>query len=65
MDLYINMYNINKNVKHFESREELLEFIKDKVDFLYRNNKNYNQTQWIVIQDLKEILDNINIESEA
>ena len=64
MYLYINMYDINKNIRHFESREELLEFIKDKIDFLYRNNKNYNQTQWIVIQDLKEIFDNINIESE-
>lgn len=60
----INYENINKYVRKFKDNKELLEFVKDKIDFLYRNNKNYTQTQYIVIQDLKEIIDNIEIESK-
>ena len=60
----INYENINKYVRQFKDDKDLLDFIKDKIDFLYRNNKNYTQSQYIVIQDLKEILDNIEIESK-
>ena len=47
--------------RNFKNEKELLEFIKDKIDFLYRNNKNLNQVQYIVIQDLKEIFENIEL----
>lgn len=61
----INYENINKYVRQFKDNKELLDFIKDKIDFLYRHNKNYTQTQYIVIQDLKEIMDNIEIKEEV
>lgn len=58
----INFENINKYVREFKNEKELLEFVKDKIDFLYRNNKNYNQVQWVVIQDLQEIMNNVRSE---
>lgn len=57
----INFENINKYLRKFENEEELLEFIKNKIDFLYRHNKNLNKCQYIVIQDLKEIFENIEL----
>lgn len=57
----INFENINKYVRKFKNEEDLLDFVKDKIDFLYRNNKQYTQAQWVVIQDLKEIIDNIEV----
>lgn len=61
MDLKINYEEINKNIRKFEDNYDLLYFIKDILDYLYTHNKNYNQSQWIKIQDLKEIFDNISI----
>lgn len=60
----INYFNITKNIKHFNNNKELLDFIKDTIYYLYTHNKNYNGSQWIKIQDLKEIFDNIQIEKE-
>ena len=39
----INFENINKYVRNFKNEKELLEFIKDKIDFLYRNNNNWRR----------------------
>ena len=60
----INFENINNYVRKFEDEKDLLDFVKEKLDFLNRNNKNYNASQYVVIQDLKEIFDNIEIEEE-
>lgn len=58
----INYEEIRKNVFNFKSDKELLEIIKRLIEELYYDNKNYKQKQWINIQDLKDIFDNIEIE---
>lgn len=61
MDLKINYEEINKNIRKFEDEYDLLYFIKDNLEYLSTHNKNYNQSQWIMIQDLKEIFNNVSI----
>jgi len=61
MDLKINYEEINKNIRKFEDEYDLLYFIKDNLEYLSTQNENYNQTQWIMIQDLKEIFNNVSI----
>ena len=66
MKININLENIKKNVKKYNSEKQLLEDIKDMIYHLYTHNKNYNQLQWVIIQDLKDIFENIEIiESES
>lgn len=61
----VNFEYINKYVRNFKSLHDLFDFMKDKIDFLYTHNKNYNQSQWVIIQDLKDIIDNIEINEEV
>ena len=61
MDLKINYEEINKNIRKFEDEYDLLYFIKENLEYLSTHNKNYNQSQWIMIQDLKEIFNNVSI----
>ena len=57
----INYEEIRKNVFNFKSDKELLDIIKRIIEELYYDNKNYKQKQWVNIQDLKDIFDNIEI----
>ena len=43
----------NKNVM------ELITEIENKIDFLYRNNKNYNKNQYYSILDLIDIVEEL------
>lgn len=60
----INYLNIENLLKKFNNDKELLDFIKESIYYLYTHNKNYNGTQWIKIQDLKDIFDNIDMEEK-
>lgn len=62
MKLKINYEDISKYIYKMENEKEVFDFIKEKIDFLYRNNKNYNNYQWVVIQDLKDLFDSIEVE---
>lgn len=46
----------------FENEKDILDFIKRNIEDLYYHNKNYNNNQWVKIQDLKDLLDNIDME---
>ena len=61
MKVKVDYANIEKSIRAFTDDEDLLNFIKDEIDSLYRHNKNYNQWQWITIQNLKDIFDNIEL----
>ena len=62
LKLKIDYEKIHNNVGLFlEDESDVLNFIKNTMDYLYTHNKNYNQQQWIKLQDLKEIVDNIEV----
>ena len=65
MKINIDFEKIKKDVKNYSNEKVLLFDIKDMIYHLYTHNKNYNNLQWVIIQDLKDIFDNIEIiESE-
>ena len=43
----------NKNIM------ELITEMENKIDFLYRNNKNYNKKQYYIILDLVDIVEEL------
>ena len=61
MDFNVNYEDLEEYVRKFKDDYDLFYWIKDTIDYLYHNNKNYNQQQWVKIQDLKEVFDNICI----
>ena len=40
---------------------ELIEMLKDKINWLNTHNKNYTKSQYYLISDIKEILDALTI----
>lgn len=64
MDLKVDYELLEKNIRKFSDSYDLLYFIKDSLEFLSTHNKNYTQTQYIKIQDLKEIFDYIKIRED-
>lgn len=64
MDLKVDYELLEKNIRKFSDSYDLLYFIKDSLEFLSKHNKNYTQTQYIKIQDLKEIFDYIKIRED-
>lgn len=62
MKIKFNKENISKSIGiEFSCDMYYLMYMQKLVDELYRHNKNYNNTQYYAINDLKEILDNIEI----
>lgn len=43
---------------------ELIEMLKDKINWLNTHNKNYTKSQYYLISDIKEILDALTIIGE-
>lgn len=64
MILNVNYEELKKYVRNFKDDNDLYNFIKDSIDFLYTHNKNLNETQWVKIQDLKSIIDSITIKED-
>lgn len=63
MKTIINYEKIKKDLGiTFENEKDILDFIKRNIEDLYYHNKNYNNNQWVKIQDLKDLLDNIDME---
>lgn len=62
MEIRFNKENILKSIGIECSCDMYyLMYMQKLVDELYRHNKNYNNKQYYAINDLKEILDNIEI----
>ncbi len=64
MELNVDYEALKVIVRKFEDQYDLLQFMKDKIDYLYTHNKNYNNGQWVAIQDLKDIFDYISIKEK-
>lgn len=64
MILNVNYEELKKYVRNFKDDNDLYNFIKDSIDYLYTHNKNLNETQWVKIQDLKSIIDSITIKED-
>lgn len=66
MEIKFNKENILKSIGIECSCDmNYLVYIQQLVDDLYRHNKNYNNKQYYMINDLKEIIDNIEILKES
>lgn len=61
MDLEVNYDLLEKYVRKFKDDYDLFYWIKNTIDKLYHNNRNYNQSQWVMIQDLQEVFTNMKI----
>lgn len=64
MELKVDYNTLKVIVRTFSDQYDLLEFIKAKIDYLYTHNNNYNNGQWVAIQDLKDIFDYISIKEK-
>lgn len=40
---------------------DAIRFIKERMEYLVAHNKNYNSWQWVYIQDIKDVLDAIEV----
>lgn len=66
MKIKFNKENILKSIGiEFSCDANYLLYMQKLVDELYLHNKNYNNAQYYAINDLKEILDNIEILKES
>lgn len=66
MEIRFNKENISKSIGlEFSCDMYYLTYMQKLVDELYRHNKNYNNKQYYAINDLKEILDNIEVLKES
>lgn len=66
MEIRFNKENILKSIGIECSCDMYyLMYMQKLVDELYRHNKNYNNNQYYAINDLKEILDNIEVLKES
>ena len=43
------------------SENDVIRFIKERMEWLATHNKNYNSRQWVYIQDIKDVLDAIDV----
>lgn len=66
MEIKFNKENILKSIGIECSYDKYyIAYMQQLVDDLYRHNKNYNNKQYYMINDLKEIIDNIEVLKES
>ena len=61
--LKINKNNILNNIGvEFKNKNDYIQYMQNLLEFLETHNKNYTQKQYYKILELKEIINNIEIE---
>lgn len=62
MEIKINKKEIEKNIGIFCTDEkDYINFMQTIINDLYIHNKNYTKKQYFQLENIKEILDNIEI----
>ena len=54
----INLINERTGL-HLKNEKEILKYMQDTIYYLFTHNKNYTQTQYYKIWNLKDIIDNM------
>jgi len=50
---------LNKNGWDDWTDSELIQMLKDKINYLFTHNKNYTENQEIIIDNLKDIIESL------